>query len=211
MDVIKIEARPRAAGKKYAREIRREGRVPCVLYGREVESIHFSMDGLALHRLVFTDELHRLQVNLEGKSFDCILKSFDMDPVHDEPVHADFQLLMENEAIELNVPVQFIGTPKGQKDGGDVHYLVHELTVSCLPKYIPDSLEVDISHLGIGDIIHVSDLSFENLVMITPPQQTVVAVTAKKAEEVEVVAPIEGEPVEGEDGVESTDEENSDE
>lgn len=213
MDVVKLEAQPRSAGKKVAREVRRAGRVPCVLYGRGAETIAFSLDDLAMHRLVFTDELHRLQVNLGGESFDCILKSFDMDPVHDVPMHADFQILMENEVIELAVPIQFVGTAKGQREGGDVHFVIHELMVSCLPRHIPDSLEVDISDLGIGDIIHVSDLSFENLEMITPPQQSVVSVTAKKAEEPEEVATEAGEEVEGqvEGEAESGDEEAADE
>lgn len=212
MDVTTIDVEPRAAGKKAARQIRRNGRVPCVLYGRGEQTVHFSIDGHSLHRLVFTDELHTLKLNLEGQSFDCILKDFDMHPVKGEPVHADFQMLVEGQEIELDVPIQFVGTAKGQKEGGDVQYIVHELTVLCLPRDIPDNLVVDVTHLDIGDTIHVSELSFENLTMVTPGRQTVVAVTAKKAEEVEEpVDELEG-LLEGEEGeaVEGDEQEASD-
>ena len=182
MDVITLNALPRTLGKKGARATRREGQVPCVLYGHSADNVHFSVDDLSLHRLVFTDELHRLIVNLEGKAYDCILKQVAMHPVRDEPIHADFQLLVAGEAIELEVPISFVGTPKGQTDGGDIQHLVHELMVSCIPANIPDSLEINIAHLEIGDSIHVSDLSFENIEIVTPPQQTVVSITAKRVE-----------------------------
>lgn len=198
MDVISIEAKPRDTGKKASRAARREGMVPCVLYGKESDNVHFVMEDLALHRLVFTDELHRLSVKLEGKDYDCILKSVDMHPVSNLPIHADFQALVAGQTIELAVPISFVGTAVGQTNGGDVQNIIHELTVACLPINIPDSLSVDITHLDIGDSIHVSDLEFENIEIVTPPQQTVVSVTAKR---VEVEEPTEGELLEGEEGV----------
>lgn len=198
MDVITIAAKPRELGKKASRTTRNEGRVPCVLYGRSMDSVHFSMDGLALHRLVFTDELHRLQVDLDGKSYDCILKSVDLDPVRNEPIHADFQALVAGEAIELSVPISYVGDPIGHKNGGDVQHILHELTVSCLPANIPDSLEINIEALDIGDSLHVSDLAFENIEIVTPEQQTVVSVTAKRVEEEPAEGDLLGEGIAGE-------------
>ena len=212
MDVITIAAKPRELGKKASRITRNEGRVPCVLYGRSIDSVHFSMDGLELHKLVFTDELHRLQVDLEGESYDCILKSVDLDPVRNEPVHADFQALVAGEAIELNVPISYVGEPIGHKNGGDVQYIIHELTVSCLPVNIPDSLEVNIEALDIGDSLHVSDLSFDNVEIMTPERQTVVSVTAKRVEEEPEEEDLLGEGIEGEaeEGAEGEGAEESD-
>lgn len=197
MDVITIAAKPRELGKKASRITRKEGRVPCVLYGHSIDSVHFSMDGLELHRLVFTDELHRLQVDLDGQSYDCILKSVDLDPVRNEPIHADFQALVAGEAIELSVPISYVGEPIGHKNGGDVQHIIHELTVSCLPANIPDSLEINIEGLDIGDSLHVSDLSFENIEIVTPAQQTVVSVTAKRVEAEPTEDDLLGEGLEG--------------
>ncbi len=201
MDIITIEASSRSTGKTAAKAIRNNKSVPCVLYGSDAETIHFQVADLTMRKLVYTAEVHRLSVLVDGKSYDCILKDVDFHPVKDSPIHADFQLLKEGEKIELMVPIKFVGKAKGQTDGGDLQLLVHEILINVLPKDIPDHLEVEITELEIGDTLHMSDLSFGEIEIVSPGRQSVVAVTAPKVEEEEPTdSLLDGEDAEGADG-----------
>lgn len=162
------------------------------MYGSAAETIHFQVADLTLRKLVYTTQVHRLAVQIDGKSYDCILKDVAFHPVKDSPIHADFQLLKEGEKIELTIPIKFVGKAKGQTDGGDLQLLQHEVLVNVLPKDIPDHLEVDITNLEIGDTLHMSDLSFGDIEIMSPDQQAVVAVTAPKVEEEPVEGELEG-------------------
>lgn len=187
MDIITIQASARDTGKTAAKAVRNSKNVPCILYGHDSETIHFQVGELVLQKLVYTSEMHRLSVDLDGKLYDCILKDVDFHPIKDSPIHADFQMLTAGEMIELTVPLKFVGKAKGQTDGGDLQLLSHEIVINVLPQDIPDHLEVDITALEIGETMHISDLDFPGIEVVSPPQQSIVAVTAKKvAEEPEV-------------------------
>ncbi len=203
MDTVTIEAKPRDTGKSATRELRRQDSIPCVIYGRGADTVTFQVTARALDSLVFTDERYRVEIRLGKQSYDCILKEVDFHPVLNKPIHADFQLLRAGERIELSVPVQYVGTSKGQQEGGDVQYLLHEIEIEALPKDIPDHITVDITDLGIGDTIHVSDLESEGVEFVTPGAQSVVTCFVRKVELEPVeegVEEIEGELVEGEEG-----------
>ncbi len=199
MNTVKIEAQPRESGKKAVRAVRRAGSVPCVIYGHDADTVSFQVAGNDLNSLVFTDERYRVEVNVGGETYDCILKDVAFHPLLNKPIHADFQLLRAGEKIQLSVPVQFVGKSKGQKEGADVQFLIHEVEIEALPKDIPDHLSVDITSLDIGDTIHVSDLSFEGIEFVTPGAQSVVTCFVRKIEEEPVAEAVEG--VEGELGV----------
>lgn len=191
MDVFKLEAQPRTAGKKGARAARRAELVPCVLYGHNEEPVTFQVPVLDMRPLVFTNERHRVQLTVEGKAWDCILKEVVFDPLTDVPMHADFQMLKKGEKITLTVPLRLHGTPVGQIEGGDTQVILHELTVTCLPKDLPEHIDIDVAHLKVGDAIHVGDLALENLKIEAQPQQTIVTVVAPRG----VAAEEEEEPV----------------
>jgi large subunit ribosomal protein L25 len=163
-------------------------------------TVPFHVAAADLHRLVFTGERNRVELRIGKDSYDCILKEVDFNPTTDMPIHADFQMLREGVTIELSVPVQYVGKAKGQLEGGDLDFLVHELEIETLPKNMPDHLTVDISGLNIGDTIHVSDLTFEGITVVTPPSQSLVTCFVRRVVEevVEEVEGVEGEPVEGE-------------
>ena len=127
MDAIKLEAQPRETGKKAARSLRRDGRVPCVLYGRETEPVNFSLSVLEMRPLIYTTTTNRVQIELDGEQYECILKDLDYHPVSDQPVHADFQTLTEGEMITLTVPVRYEGVPAGQVAGGDTQYILTDV------------------------------------------------------------------------------------
>ena len=188
MDAISLQVEPRTPGKSASRAIRREKKVPCVLYGPHAEPAHFSVSVLDLRPLIFTTESHLVQITLEGDTFDAILKDVVYHPVTDIPQHADFYALTEGETITMTVPVQLVGDAKGVKAGGSLLQQINELDIECLPKDIPSQVEIDVTDMEMGDSVHVSELSIENVTILTDADRTVVSIVAPRAvveEEVE--------------------------
>jgi large subunit ribosomal protein L25 len=203
MDVITLDAQPREAGKRAARAARRVGDVPCILYGHHVEPVAFQVSEKSLTPLIYTHETHLITVNLDSNSWECVVKDIAFHPVTDRPLHADFQVLQAGERVTLSVPVQYLGTPVGQTEGGRTTYIVNELEVSCLPKHIPSHIDVDVSAVGIGDTIHVSDLHFPNLEIHSPEDQ--ILMTILKPRTLEEPTTVE-EALEGEETLEGEEE-----
>jgi large subunit ribosomal protein L25 len=191
MEVITLDVNTRETGRKGTKALRKDDMVPCVLYGHGIKPMHFGVASMSLWPLVFTHLAHRVTIALDGKNWDCILKNVDFDPMTDVPRHADFQVLIEGEKVRLTVPIIFAGTPAGKEEGGVTEMILTELDVICLPKDMRSNVEIDISDLGIGDSIHVSDLEFEGLEIQSPGNQTVVAVFGQAPEEEEVEEEVE--------------------
>lgn len=176
MDTITIKAEPREPGKKGTKAVRREGNVPCILYGHHAEPVAFQVPELSLRPLIYTADRNLVRIEIGGTAYECVMKEADFHPVTDRPIHADFLVLEQGEELTLSVPVQFHGVPRGQKEGGDTQYSVHELEVRCLPKHIPSHIDVAIDNLGIGDSIHVGDLDIPGVVFTSAADQTLVTV-----------------------------------
>ena len=201
MDVITLVAQTRKTGKGPARAARRAGEVPCVLYGHNVESVAFQVPEPSLRRLIYTSEMHRVEVKIGKKSWDCVVKHIDFYPLGDQPIHVDFQVLNVDEPITLMIPIRYLGTPAGQRDGGRIQAFAHEISVSCLPKHLPDHVDVDVSGLKIGDSVHVSDLAHESITFGAPADTLLYSVSAARVEADEATAPAAAstEPEEGEE------------
>ena len=202
MDAPVIEAQPRETGSKAAREIRNENRVPCILYGRTVESTPLQIPIAALNKLIYRRTAPVAQVEMDGNTWHCILKDYDLHPLTDRPLHADFQALEEGDTVTLTVPVHYAGIPIGQQNGGDTQQIARELTISVLPGNIPSQIEVDISELAIGDSLHVYDLETDYEIK-TSKNQTLVTVVAPQIE----TAPTTEAEEEAEEAAELTEEE----
>ena len=198
MESILLNVESRDLGKKAAKALRTSDSVPCVLYGSDMEPVHFQATELSLHPLIFTHETHVIEVNLDGNKWSCIMRAIDFHPVTDRPIHADFQLLTEGQEIRVTIPIQLTGQSVGQLEGGVMQQVISEIEIECLPKDIPGQFEIDISALNIGDALHVSDLDTENITVLTNPENTIVIVAGAAPEE-EVV---EEELLEGEEGEE---------
>ena len=204
MEKVVVEAKERKTINKRSRNIlRNEGRVPGVLYGSRLEPIPIDVTRAVIHPLVFTAKTHLLSLKLDShEEYDCIIKDVQFDPVSDEVVHFDLIGLTLDEKIQLEVPIQILGSAVGVKEGGLLQESMHKLNVECLPKNIPQSLEIDVTELNIGDTIHVADLNFEHITIINPEDTIVVSVVLPKVEK-------EAEP--DEEGEEFTEEEGADE
>jgi large subunit ribosomal protein L25 len=181
MDAPIIDAQPRETGSKAAREIRNNNRVPCILYGRTVDSTPLQISVAALDKLIYRRTAPVAEVELDGETWHCILKDYDLHPLTDRPLHADFQALEEGNRVTLTVPIRYAGIPIGQQNGGDTQQIARELTISVLPENIPSQIEVDIAELNIGDSIHVYDLEVDYEIE-TNQNQTLVTVVAPQIE-----------------------------
>jgi len=198
METTLLEAKQRTSITKSERKkIRREGRIPGVIYSKQLKSLTIEVAENALKPLVFTAKAHLISLKLAGhEDQECIIKDVQFDPVTDKIVHFDLIGLIKGEKLEIEVPVQLKGSAAGIKEGGVVQNPLHKLLVRCFPKDIPDHLEIEISHLNIGDAIHISDLVYENIEILNPQEAVIVSVVHPKIQE-EPVA------VEGVEGVEA--------
>ena len=168
-------------GKKDAKKIRREGNVPCVLYGGE-EQFHFSMEEKAFKKIIFTPNVYLLKININGKEYDAILQDIQYHPVTDAILHADFLLITDKKPVVIGIPLHFNGNPPGVLKGGRLVKKRRKLIVKGLAKDLPDFIDIDISNLDLGNIMKVRDITYHNLEFLEPPGSEVVGVkTARGA------------------------------
>lgn len=188
-----------------ARKIRRSGLIPAVLYGPTVGNVLLAIDPHALLKAMDTEAgtntLIKLRVEGGGNLTDKVvmLRDLQVDPLNRTPLHADLYEITMDETVMVEVPVRLVGKAVGIDEGGILDQGIRELRVECLPGSIPEVLELDVTALGMGQSIHVSEIVLPEGVKIVGELATaVVSISAPLAEE-EVAAPAEGEePVEGE-------------
>ena len=202
METVTLEANERKDTSKASRNrLRREGRVPGVFYSRHSDTIPVDVLEKKIHPLVYTAKAHLISLKIQGQEeLECIIKDIQFDPVTDEIIHFDLLGLTRGEKIQLEVPVQLLGNPIGVKEGGLLQHILHKLEVECLPRHIPEHIAIEISELTIGDSVHVSDLSVENVILLNSGDAIVVAVGHQKVQEEEVE--VTEEFAEEEEGVE---------
>ncbi len=163
--------------------IRNSGRVPGIYYIKEHDSIPLSVTEKEIKPLVFTSETHIISLRIdEDEERECIIKDVQFDPVTDKVIHFDLLGLTKGETFQLVVPVQLRGNPVGVKEGGIIQHVIHKLEIECLPKDIPQHIDIDITNLKMGDAIHVKDLNLENISIITQKGAVIVAITHPKVE-----------------------------
>jgi len=195
METVTLEARERKDISKSSRsKLRREGRTPGVFYSKHIKPVSIEVFEKALNPFVFTSKTHLISLKIEGnEEQECIIKDIQFDPVTDKIIHFDLIGLTKGEKIQLEVPVQLIGSPVGVKEGGILQHVLHRLEVECLPRYIPEHLIINIADLKLGDSIHVSDLNFENISILNTPESLVASVVHPKVEK-EATPAVEGVP-----------------
>lgn len=191
MERVTINAEKREGhGKGFARLLRRGGMVPAVLYrGGEAQPIKLSKKDLV--GVLNTSSGEQVMVDLQfadGEKKVALLKDYQLDPVKGELLHSDFFEVSLTEAVKITIHVRTTGEPMGVKrDGGILQHSLRDVEIECLPDRIPDRIQIDISHLEIGQSIHVSDISFdEGIKVLTDPAEVISTVTAPIVEEVPV-------------------------
>jgi large subunit ribosomal protein L25 len=163
MESIKIKGSSRDnLGRKDAVELRRNECVPCVLY-TGADNLHFSINEADFKGLIFTPNVYTVELEVDGKVYNCVLKDTQYHPISDKLIHADFMLLSDDKPVSIKVPVKFVGTSEGVKQGGKFVIKIRKMKIKALPKNLPGELLVDISNLGIGQAIKIEKLSFPNV------------------------------------------------
>ena len=177
MSEVVLQAEVRTRTGKHTKAMRRSGKIPGEYYSRGEQNIHVAATPFGLKPLIYTSEAHIVSLKLDnGESKTCVLRNVQFDPVSDLPIHFDLQGVRADEELTIEVPVMLSGTPKGVKDGGTVQHVMHRLKVSCLPKFIPDHIEVNITELGINQSVHIRDIKVDNVKILESESSTIVAV-----------------------------------
>ena len=220
---IEINAKERKSkGTGASRRLRHEGTTPGILYGGVKDSISLEIDTKELFMQFRHEAFHAsiLTLNLEGKKESVILRDFQMHPVRNNIQHIDFQRINVNEKINVKVPFHFINeeTAPGVKiEGGLVSHIMTEIDISCLPKDLPQYIEIDLGELAMGESIHLSEVTVPegvDLTSLTDENDPAITSISKPKvvveEEIVTEASEEGEEGEEGEGSESSDDSGSD-
>ncbi|HAS43719.1 MAG TPA: 50S ribosomal protein L25 [Microscillaceae bacterium] len=168
-------------GKKSSKDLRRDGNVPCVLYGGE-KQVHFHSPMILFRELVYTPNIHKVLLNVEGEEFECILQDIQFHPVSEMIMHADFLQISEDKVIKMDVPVTYVGNSPGVMAGGKLVSKLKKLKVSALPANMPDFIQIDISGLQLGKSIKVNEIAVENYEILDSPRSPVASVELTRAQ-----------------------------
>jgi len=221
-EVVTMSADGRETGSSAAKKTRINERVPAVVYGPELkENMHISVDEIELEKVLSVSRTQIIEIEADGNTYRTLLKSVEFHPVTDRVLHADFYALSDEHKVTLKVPIRLTGTAKGVTDGGGrVFQPLHIVRLKTLPKDIVAEYTLDITPLGIGDSLHISDLDLGDITPIDDLSKTIVTIRPPKSEELleaitatadeeEVEEDEEAEVAEGEEASEAeTDEED---
>ena len=163
MNEFEVVAQPRTAlGTNASRRLRRSGHIPANLYGGSKDPIPLSLEENRIRKQVENEAFaaHILTVKVEGEESQAVLKSVQRDPASDRVIHMDFQRISASSEIHMHVPLHFVNEEScpGKRAGGIVTHLLVEVEVGCLPKNLPEYIEVDMAALDVGDSVHLSEL-----------------------------------------------------
>jgi large subunit ribosomal protein L25 len=182
-------------GKKDAKKNRKEGLVPCVVYGGK-EQVHFVVDDKTFRKLIFTPEVCIVNLDVNGKQYNTIIQDVQYHPVTDNILHVDFLEIIPEKPVHISVPVRITGTAPGVLKGGKLTIKTRKLKIKALMQYLPDEVTVSIDPLDIGDSIRVKDLAIDNIQFLDNPGTVIVGVRTARVL-VEETAAEEGAAVEG--------------
>ncbi|OQX78136.1 MAG: 50S ribosomal protein L25/general stress protein Ctc [Bacteroidetes bacterium 4484_276] len=186
-------------GKKDARKHRRDGNVPCVLYGGK-EQIHFIIPERDLTQVIFTPNSYLIALNVDGKEYMAIMQDIQYHPVTDIILHIDFLQIFDDKPLIISVPLRYEGSSKGVLQGGRLVRKYRKLKIKGLINDIPDEIVVNITELAIGDGIKISELKYDDIEFLDKPSSIAVAVKTQRViveEEEEEKAEGEGDAAEG--------------
>ncbi|MBN1159293.1 MAG: 50S ribosomal protein L25 [Bacteroidales bacterium] len=180
MKSIDLKVHPRKSlGKKDARNLRREGNVPCVLYGGD-ENHHFFAHENTFKNLVFTHNVYLIHLDIEGDKRLAIVKELQLHPVTDKVMHIDFQEVSRDKMIIIGLPVEITGSSVGVKAGGKLRQRKRYIRVKGLIENMPDTLKIDITDLDIGQSFKAGDLKYDKLEVLEPTYSLVVGVVSSR-------------------------------
>lgn len=181
MKTIAISGSPREnVGKRDAKELRYEGKVPAVLYGGN-EQAHLAVSRVDLNEAIYSPEANFIEIDLAGKKVKAIIKDTQFHPLTDLLLHVDFLQLSDDKTIVMEIPVKLTGTSPGVKMGGKMVQKLRKLRVKALPQNMPQVVEVSIAKLEVGNLFRVRDLVKGDYIVTNVPEDTIVSVGMSRA------------------------------
>lgn len=204
MKSITIEGTLRAdLGSKFARQLRTDGNVPCVIYGGE-EPVHFYAPEGDFRHLIYTPEAHIVEVKVDGKTIKAVMQDLQFHPVSDKLIHVDFIQLVDGKAVSMDIPVVLQGNARGVRNGGKLKMNLRKLRVKATEENLPESIVLDIENLRIGESVKVEEAPKGPFEILNAASAVIVSIkTARNAVE------DEEEEEEGEEGTEEGAEEGA--
>ncbi|MCX7994950.1 MAG: 50S ribosomal protein L25 [candidate division WOR-3 bacterium] len=183
--------------KNDVKRMRQEGKIPGILYGHKEKSKRIYVMKKEFDKIleVLKKEAVTVNLKLKDKTYSCLVKSIQRNPVDGKLLHIDFQHISKKEKIKASVPIHLIGESPGVKKGGLLDQHVYEVVVRCLPEHMPSHIDVDISKLDVGKTIHIKDIVIPNIEFELKPETPVVSILAPKIEKAAPVQAAAAEPV----------------
>ena len=175
-----------AVGKKASKLLRKEGMIPCNLYGENLVdgkpvAMAFMIPMSELRKVVYTPEVYVVNLNIDGEPHKAVIKELQFHPVTDAVLHADFYEVNETKPITIGIPVKLNGLAQGVRDGGKLNLSIRKINVTAPYPSIPEILDIDVTNLELGKSIKVGELSFEGLELATPAEVVVCSVKTTRA------------------------------
>jgi large subunit ribosomal protein L25 len=167
-------------GKRDAKELRYEGKVPAVLYGGD-NQIHFAVSAADLKGLVYTPDVHFVDIDVEGTKAQAVLQDIQFHPLTELILHVDFLRVNDSKPFVMEIPVKLTGTSPGVKMGGKLIQKLRKLRVKAFPKDMPQYVEVGMEVLELGKSVRVGDLSFDKFQVTNNADDTIVSVVMSRA------------------------------
>lgn len=181
METIKIAGKKRDVfGKKESKKARREGLIPCIIYGNG-ENTAFTIDERSVRPLIFTPQSYLVEFDIDGTKEIGVMREVQYHPVSDEILHIDFFHVVDGKPIVIDIPVRLKGNAEGVKLGGKLSLAKRKLRVSALMQDLPDEIVVDVTDLGLGKSIFVGDLQLDKISILTPAETAICAVKMTRA------------------------------
>ncbi len=188
MKEITLEGTKRAeTGKKATKLLRKEGMVPCNVYGEKrgedglPVALSFAVSERELRKIVYTPHIYVINLVIDGESHTAVLKELQFHPVTDAVLHVDFYEVNDQKPITIGIPVKLNGLAQGVRDGGRINLSIRKINVTAPYQVIPEHLDIDVTSLQLGKSIKVGDLHFEGLELATPADVIVCSVKATRA------------------------------
>ena len=167
-------------GKRDAKELRYQGKVPAVIYGGK-EQTHFAVDASDLKTLIYSSDVAFVDIDVDGAKTQAIIQDAQFHPLTEQILHIDIFQIDESKPLVMQIPVKLTGTSPGVKMGGKLVQKLRKLRVRALPKDMPQYVEVSIEPLEVGKSVRVRDLQFDNFAITNTPEDTIVSVTTSRA------------------------------
>tara|TARA_B100000287_G_C20607198_1_gene770540 strand:- start:597 stop:1244 length:648 start_codon:yes stop_codon:yes gene_type:complete len=169
-------------GKSFAKQLRKEDNVPCVIYGGSMEPVHFYAHTNELRKIIYTPNVYLIDIAIGDDKMRAVMGDIQFHPVTDKILHIDFLRVFEDKKVRINIPVSIHGNSIGVRNGGRLTQNMRRILIEALSDHLPETIEIDISKLKIGQSIRVVDMELENVTFLNNANDVIVAVkTARTA------------------------------